>query len=311
MEGGGALEEFEFFGAVPEIGFIKPKDVVSQEDVRVLLVHPLKPRMDHFPFRGIGVNHNVCKRGAIGKDEEMSLDLRTSHKSCSNLNDGVSLERDHGTKGRLKELFHMFRSVSTVGPSLLEDGGGEGATGAFHSNRSPICCRLSRSRLAQFALPRHVDRGHSFGKSGDGCLSHRQTRQHSLGGLLRRTVFHLLRRLLPCSLGQREVARHGKALNVPRRSEKGSCGSRPFCGTNLRRITLHSDHVGRFGNGAVLNRDPATGRDLLNMEKPKHGIQIGLKDLDGDISQGCLECLLGSGAKLIIQEEASKGAKEG
>ena len=29
MEGRGALEEFEFFGTVPEIGFIKPKDIVS------------------------------------------------------------------------------------------------------------------------------------------------------------------------------------------------------------------------------------------------------------------------------------------
>ena len=29
MEGGGALEEFEFFGTVPEVGFIKTEDIVS------------------------------------------------------------------------------------------------------------------------------------------------------------------------------------------------------------------------------------------------------------------------------------------
>ena len=80
---------------------------------------------------------------------------------------------------------------------------------------------------------------------------------------------------------------------------------------NLCIITLYCDHIGRFGNRSVLDGHPATGRDLLNMEKPKHGIQIGLKDLDGDIAQGCVQCLLGSGAKLIIQEESAKGAKEG
>ena len=78
MEGRGALEEFEFFRTVPEIGLIKPKDIVSQEDVRILLVHPLKPCMDHLSLRGIGVNHNVCKGGTIGKDEEMSLHLGAS-----------------------------------------------------------------------------------------------------------------------------------------------------------------------------------------------------------------------------------------
>ena len=78
MEGRGALEEFEFFRTVPEIGLIKAKDVVSQEDVRVLLVHPLKPCMDHLPLCGIGVNHNVCKGSTIREDEEMSLYLGTS-----------------------------------------------------------------------------------------------------------------------------------------------------------------------------------------------------------------------------------------
>ena len=311
MEGRGALEEFEFFGAVPEIGFIKPKDVVSQEDVWILLVHPLKPRMDHFPFCGIGVNYDIGKRSAIGKDEEMSLHLRTSHKSRSNLNDGISLERDHGTKGRLKELFHVFRSVASVRPSLLEDGRGQGATGAFHTIRFSACSCFAHCRLAQFALPRHIDGSHTFRKGGDRRLPHGQTRKHPLGSLLRRTVFHLLRGLLPCPFGQREITRHGEALNIPRCGEKGSARTRPSCGSHLRRITLHSDHVCRFGNRAVLNRHPATGRDLLNVEKPKHGIQIGLKDLDGDIAQGRVQCLLGGGAKLIIQEEPSKGAKEG
>ena len=180
----------------------------------------------------------------------------------------------------------MFRSVSTIRPpSLLEDSGRQGATGAFHTRYACSCC----PRLSQLALPRHIDGSHSFGKGGDRRLSHGQTRKHPLGGLFGRTVFHLLRSLLPCSLGQREITRHGEALNVPRGSKKGCGGTRTLCRSHLGRITLQGNHICRFGGDrAILNGHPATGRDLLNMEKPKHGIQIGFKDLNGDIAQGRL-----------------------
>ena len=46
------------------------------------------------------------------------------------------------------------------------------------------------------------------------------------------------------------------------------------------------------------------------MEKAKHGVDVGFKDLDGFASKGCVELFLGHGVQVLIQEETAEGSKE-
>ena len=119
MQRGIVLDDAEFFGACPEIRFIKTKDVVPNHNVRILLDHPVKPRHNHLRFGGIGMNHNVRNRGTIGKDKEVTFHGRTTGQCRTNLNDGVADQFHEGTECTLQDALQgfLFAPENHLGPT--------------------------------------------------------------------------------------------------------------------------------------------------------------------------------------------------
>ena len=113
MNGRIGLNQTEFFGTRPEIGFIKTEDIVADEDVRVHSDHPLKPGLNHCLFRGIGMDLNTRDGGAIREDKEMLLGrfcctLLAAGEGGSDLNDGIADQVDGGAKRFLKNGLQLL-----------------------------------------------------------------------------------------------------------------------------------------------------------------------------------------------------------
>ena len=114
MEGSGFLDQFEFFGSRPEIGFIKTKDVVSNQDIRVSLNHPIKPCDNHQFLRRIGMNLDARNVGAVRKHKQMSLGsiYCSARQRRSNLNNRVTCQGNDTIQRFSQEFFHCLLAVA-------------------------------------------------------------------------------------------------------------------------------------------------------------------------------------------------------
>ena len=97
MNGGIRVNQFEFFGTSPQVRFIKPKDVVSDENIGIDLDHPLEPSENHRCLGRVRMNGYVRNGIAVGEDKEMAVArvftvLDTACQCRSNLNGGITDE---------------------------------------------------------------------------------------------------------------------------------------------------------------------------------------------------------------------------